>query len=75
MFPESSNSANYRTIERVLSKLEANRVPMRLYDSDSPVILIDSTDKERSQAKNADYVGYLSDGKTLGLRMMVAWQP
>ena len=48
---------------------------MRLYDPESPFVLVDPTEIERPQAKNTDYVGRLSDGKTLGFWMIVFAQP
>lgn len=48
---------------------------MRLYDPESPFVLVDPTEMERKQAKKTDYVGRLSDGKTLGFWMVVFAQP
>jgi hypothetical protein len=75
VFSESSEGANYRTIDRVLPKLDAKKALMRLYDPESPFILVDPTEMERKQAKRTDYVGRLSDGKTLGFWMVVFAQP
>lgn len=75
VFSESSEGANYRTIDRVLPRLEAKKALMRLYDPDSPFVLVDPTEMKREQAKRTDYVGRLSDGKTLGFWMMVFSQP
>jgi hypothetical protein len=75
VFSESSEGANYRTIDRTLPKLEAKKTLMRLYDPESPFILVDPTEMERSQAKNTEYVGRLSDGETLGYWMVVFAQP
>ncbi len=72
---KSSEGADYRTIDRVLPKLEAKKALMRLYDPESPFVLVDPTEMERPQAKNTDYVGRLSDGKTLGFWMIVFAQP
>jgi hypothetical protein len=75
VFSESSEGSNYRTIDRVLPKLEPNKALMRLYDPKSPFVLVDPTEIERPQAKNTDYVGRLSDGKTLGFWTIVFAQP
>src|SRR3954453_11258757 len=75
VFSESSEAANYRTIDRTLPKLEPKKALMRLYDPESPFVLVDPTEIERKQAKNTDYVGRLSDGKTLGFWMVVFAQP
>lgn len=75
VFSESSEGANYRTIDRALPKLEPKKALMRLYDPESPFVLVDPTGMERKQAKKTDYVGRLSDGKTLGFWMVVFAQP
>lgn len=75
VFSESSEGANYRTIDRALSKLEPKKALMRLYDPESPFVLVDPTEVERRQAKKTGYVGRLSDGKTLGFWMIVFAQP
>ena len=75
VFSESSEASNYRTIDRTLPKLGAKKALMRLYDPESPFVLVDPTEIERPQAKNTDYVGRLSDGKTLGFWMIVFAQP
>jgi hypothetical protein len=48
---------------------------MRLYDPESPFVIVDPTEIERKQAKNTAYVGRLSDGKTLGFWTIVFAQP
>jgi hypothetical protein len=75
VFSESSESANYRTIDRVLPKLDAKTALMRLYDPDTPFVLVDPTEIDRKQAKSTEYVGRLSDGKTLGFWTIVFAQP
>lgn len=75
VFSESSEGANYRTIDRVLPKLEPKKALMRLYDPESPFVLVDPTEIERKQAKSTNYVGRLSDGKTLGFWTVVFSQP
>jgi hypothetical protein len=75
VFSESSEAANYRTIDRTLPKLEPKKALMRLYDPESPFVLVDPTEIERKQAKNTDYVGRLSDSKTLGFWTIVFAQP
>ncbi len=75
VFSESSEAANYRTIDRALPKLEPKKALMRLYDPESPFVLVDPTEMERKQAKKTGYVGRLSDGKTLGFWMIVFAQP
>lgn len=75
VFSPSSEGSNYRTIDRVLPKLQPKKALMRLYDPESPFVLVDPTEIERKQAKNTDYIGRLSDGKTLGFWMVVFAQP
>src|SRR3954452_16503682 len=47
VFSDSSEGANYRTIDRVLPKLDAETALMRLYDPESPFVLVDPTEIER----------------------------
>lgn len=75
VFSESSEGANYRTIDRALVKLDAKKALMRLYDPESPFVVVDPTEMERTQAKNTEYVGRLSDGETLGYWMVLFAQP
>lgn len=75
VFSDGSEGADYRTIDRVLPKLDAKTALMRLYDPESPFVLVDPTEIERKQAKNTEYVGRLSDGKTLGFWTVVFAQP
>jgi len=75
VFSDSSEGASYRTIDRVLPKLDAKMALMRLYDPESAFVLVDPTEIERKQAKNTEYVGRLSDGKTLGFWTVVFAQP
>lgn len=75
VFSESSEGANYRTIDRTLPKLDAKRALMRLYDPQSPFVVVDPTEMERGQAKRTEYVGRLSDGETLGYWMVLFAQP
>jgi hypothetical protein len=71
VFSESPEGANYRTIDRALPKLEPKKALMRLYDPESPFVLVDPTEIERRRAKETGYVGRLSDGKTLGFWTIV----
>jgi hypothetical protein len=50
VFSESSEGANYRTIDRALTKLDAKMALMRLYDPESPFVLVDPTEIERKQS-------------------------
>jgi Transposase DDE domain len=75
VFSESSEGTNYRTIDRVLPKLDAKTALMRLYDPESFFVLVDPTEIERRQAKNTEYVGRISDGKTLGFWTVIFAQP
>jgi hypothetical protein len=58
-----------------LPKLDAKKVLMGHYDPESPFVLVDPAEIERRQAKNTNYVGRLSDGKTLRFWMVVFAQP
>jgi hypothetical protein len=75
VFSESSEETNYRTIDRVLPKLDPQKALMRLFDPEVPFVLVDPTEIERPQARSTDYVGRLSDGKTLGFWTVVFAQP
>src|SRR5919199_5910641 len=44
---ESSEGANHRTIDRVLPKLDAKTVLMRLYDPRTPFVVVGPTEIER----------------------------
>lgn len=54
VFSESSEGANYRTIDRTLPKLDAGKALMRLYDPESPFVLVDPTEIERPRAKRTE---------------------
>lgn len=71
----AKEGTNYRTIDRVLPKLDPKRALMRLFDPEVPFVLVDPTEIERTQAKRTSYVGRLSDGKTLGFWTIVFAQP
>src|SRR3954447_272279 len=76
VFSESSEGANYRTIDRALTKLDAKdgaHAPLR---SPEPVrVGRPYRNRAQEQAKSTEYVGRLSDGKTLGFWMIVFAQP
>src|SRR3954468_21874864 len=57
VFSESSEGANYRTIDRTLPRLDAENALMRLYDPDTSFVLVDPTEIERKQAKNTELRG------------------
>ncbi len=58
-----------------MPKPDAKTALMRLYDPECFFILVDPTEIERKQAKNTEYVGRISDGKTLGFWTVVFAQP
>src|SRR5215210_8066901 len=66
VFSESSEGANYRTIDRFLPKLDAKKALMRLYDPESPFVIVDPTEIERKQAKKTAYVGRLPTARLWG---------
>lgn len=72
---EAKEGTNYRTIDRVLPKLDPKVALMRLFDPEVPFVLVDPTEIERPQAKRTGYVGRLSDGKSLGFWTVVFAQP
>ncbi len=50
-FESAVEGANYRTIDRALpKKLDAKKALMRLYDPESPFVLVDPTASARSNA-------------------------
>ena len=63
----SSAEANAKAIHRWLQDGDPEIALMRLYNDDTPYVIVDVTEVKRPQAKRTKYVGVLKDGKTLGL--------
>ena len=44
---------------------------MRLYNDDTPYVIVDVREVKRPQAKGTHYVGVLQDGQTLGFDLLM----
>jgi len=71
---DGNPDANYKTIQRFLSDNDPKEALHRLYDEESPYVLGDPTDIERTQAKKTGYVGKLKS-KKLGFQVMILSNP
>lgn len=67
--------ANYKAIQRFLEATDPRDSLLRLFDEEAPFIIGDPTEIPRRQAKKTEYVGRLSDGKTLGFWCLVLARP
>jgi hypothetical protein len=61
--------ANYKSVQRFIEDHELKDNLMRLFNEEASFVLGDPTEITRKQAKKTEYVGRLSDGKTLGFSM------
>ncbi len=66
-----NTSANYKAIQRFLDNNDPRDNLHRLFNEDSPVIIGDPTEIERSQAKKTEYVGKVGKDKKLGFWILV----
>jgi hypothetical protein len=71
---DGNPDANYKNIQRFLNNNDPKEALHRLYDEESPFVLGDPTDIERSQAKKTEYVGKLKD-KKLGFQILLLATP
>jgi len=68
-------AANYKTIQRFLSRVDPREVLMRLFQVDAPFVIADPTEIPRPQARKTPYVGVLQDGKTKGFWLLLLATP
>lgn len=76
--PDSIEETNYKAIQRFLDKFELNTFKNMLKEylsSDIEFVIVDPTEIPREDAKNTEYVGKLSDGKTRGFNLIVVSIP
>lgn len=71
----SSAEANAKAIHRWLQDGDPEIALMRLYNDDTPYVIVDVTEVKRPQAKRTKYVGVLKDGKTLGFNLLMLATP
>ena len=48
---------------------------MRLYNDDTPYVIVDVTEVKRPQAKRTKFVGVLKEGQTLGFDLLMLAAP
>lgn len=68
----------YKAIQRFLDKFDVETfkdILKEFLSSNAEFIIIDPTEIPRNGAKNTEYVGILSDGKTRGFDLLVASMP
>ena len=71
----SSAEVNVKAIHRWLQDGDPEIALMRLYNDDTPYVIVDVTEVKRPQAKRTKYVGVLKDGKTLGFNLLMLATP
>lgn len=68
-------AANYKTIQRFIAQVDLKAALLRLFQEQAEFVIADPTEIQRPQAKKTDYVGKISDGKTLGYWLLVLATP
>jgi len=54
--------ANYKTIQRLLARIDPQEALLRLFQAEAPFVLGDPTEMPRPQARKTEYVGtWLTD--------------
>jgi hypothetical protein len=72
---DGSAESNTKKIHRWLKDGDADMALMRLYNDDTPYVIVDVTEVERLQAKSTQYVGVLKYGQTLGFDLLMLATP
>ena len=72
---EGSESANYKCIQRFVSKQGLKANLLRLYQEEAPFLIGDPTEMPRPDARKTEYVGKLSDGQTSGYWLLILATP
>jgi hypothetical protein len=70
-----SSDANYKQIQRFLTKADPQPALLRLFQVDAPFVIGDPTEIPRPQARKTPYVGILKDSETRGFWLMVLATP
>ena len=70
-----SEEANYKCIQRFLAKNSPQQALLRLFQEEASFVIGDPTEMPRPQAKESEYVGTLSDGKTSGYWLLILATP
>ena len=64
------SDANYKAIQRFLNANDPRDNLHRLFNDDSPIVIGDPTEIERTQAKKTEYVGKVGEDKKLGFWLL-----
>lgn len=72
---EGSECANYKCIQRFVSKQALKSSLLRLYQEEAPFLIGDPTEMPRPEAGKTEYVGTLSDGQTSGYWLLILATP
>jgi hypothetical protein len=70
-----NSSSNYKTIQRLLARIDLKQVLLRFYREDAQFVIGDPTEMARWKAPKTAYVGTLSDGKTAGYWLLMLSTP
>jgi len=68
-------ASNYKSIQRFLEQVDLKAVLKRFFQEQAEFVLADPTEMPRPHAKHTEYVGRLSDGRTLGYWLLVLATP
>ena len=68
---EAKSEANYKAIQRFLDANDPRDNLHRLFNEDSPIVIGDPTEIERTQAKKTEYVGKIGEDKKLGFWLLI----
>lgn len=72
---EGREEANYKCIQRFVSKQDLKSILLRLYQEEAAFLIGDPTEMPRPDAQKTEYVGTLSDGRTSGYWLLVVATP
>ena len=67
--------ANYKAVQRFIAKSDIKTALLRLFQEEAEFVIGDPTEILRPEAKKTDYVGTLSDGKSLGFWLLLLSTP
>jgi hypothetical protein len=68
-------ASNYKAIQRFLKQVDLMAVLKRFFQEQAEFVIADPTEMPRPHAKHTQYVGRLSDGRTLGYWLLVLATP
>jgi hypothetical protein len=69
------SASNYKTIQRFLEQVDLKMVLKRFFQEQAEFVIADPTEMPRPHARHTEYVGRLSDGRTLGYWLLVLATP